>query len=64
MGGDVYVLPSSIHESLVILASKIDDLAYPQQLVYDVNWMRVLVGKRLSNHVYRYSKKDGLTIAA
>lgn len=63
MGGDVYVIPSSIHESLVAPVSKIDDLALLHQLVCDVNRMQVPLSDRLSDHVYRYSRGKGLSIA-
>ena len=64
MGGDVYVLPSSIHESLIVPASKVDDPALLHQLVYDVNRMQVPLADRLSDHVYLYSREKGLSIAA
>lgn len=64
MGGDVYVLPSSIHESLVIPVSRIEDPAPLHQLVCDVNQMQVPLAERLSDHVYHYCRENGLSIAA
>lgn len=64
MGEDVYVIPSSVHEGLVLPVSKAGDLALLRQLVYDVNRMGVPLADRLSDHVYRYSRGKGLSIAA
>ena len=63
-GDDLYILPSSIHEILVLAASKVHNLSCLRDLVQDVNEMQVPVEQRLSNHVYRYSKGTGLAIAA
>lgn len=62
-GGDIYILPSSVNESLVLVASETDDLSQLQKLVQGVNEERVPLEKRLSNHVYRYSRELGLEIA-
>ena len=63
-GDDLYILPSSIHEILVLAASKVHDLSCLRDLVQNVNEMQVPVEQRLSYHVYRYSKGVGLAIAA
>ena len=63
-GDDLYILPSSIHEILILKTSELDDLPRLQHMVQDINEMQVPMEQRLSNHVYRYSKKAGLIIAA
>lgn len=55
--GDFYVLPSSIHESLIVPKSngmKLDDL---EQMVQEVNRTQVASEERLSDHVYEYDAK-------
>ena len=63
-GDDLYILPSSIHEILILKTSELDDLPRLQHMVQDINEMQVPIEQRLSNHVYRYSKENGLAIAA
>lgn len=62
--GDIYILPSSVHEILILKADGTDFLPQLQHMVQEINEMQVPVEQRLSNHVYRYSKEDGLSIAA
>ena len=55
--GDFYVLPSSIHECLIVPKSngmKRDDL---EQMVQEVNQTQVAPEERLSDHVYEYDAK-------
>lgn len=63
-GGDLYLLPSSIHEILILKTSELNDPPRLQHMVQDINEMQVPMEQRLSNHVYRYSKRAGLVIAA
>lgn len=63
-GDDLYILPSSIHEILILKTSELDDPPRLQHMVQDINEMQVPIEQRLSNHVYRYSKENGLAIAA
>lgn len=63
-GGDLYLLPSSIHEILILKTSELNDPPRLQHMVQDINEMQVPMEQRLSNHVYRYSKENGLAIAA
>lgn len=56
---DLYILPSSIHETIVIRATGAD----PEELakmVRDVNEAEVSVEERLSNHVYHFDGKSGV----
>lgn len=54
-GTDLYVLPSSIHEMLVVSAEKTDvqELA---SMVYEINMSQVGLEERLSNQVYHYDR--------
>lgn len=63
IGEDIYILPSSIHESLVLAVSEAGDLSQLQQMVLGINEEKVLSEERLSHHVYLYSRKTGLEIA-
>lgn len=61
---ELIILPSSIHEVLVINAKGIEaDIASFREMVKAVNDTEVAVGEILSYNVYTYNKKDGLRIA-
>ena len=62
-GEDLYLIPSSIHETLVMPASSVDDPLCLQFTLLSVNKMQLPLEDRLSNHVYRYRKGAGLEIA-
>lgn len=49
-----FILPSSIHEVLVVPRSVVDDPATLQAMVRDVNATQVSPEERLSDNVYRY----------
>lgn len=54
---DLYLMPSSIHETIAVSA----DAADPNQLaqmVTDINMKEVRLDERLSNQVYRYDKEQ------
>lgn len=57
LGGDFFILPSSIHEVLVV--KKSDDMSYEelQSMVQEVNHGVVSPDEILSNHVYQYDVK-------
>lgn len=62
-GGDFYILPSSIHEVIVVPAEGIepDEL---RKMVMEVNASELDAEEFLSNNVYLYSRKSGeITIA-
>ncbi len=52
---DLYILPSSVHEVIAILAAEgdVNELA---QHVFEVNMEQVELSERLSNQVYHYDK--------
>lgn len=55
IGTDLYVLPSSIHECMVVSVDMGD--AYElAEVVYDINMDQVALEERLSNQVYYYDK--------
>lgn len=63
-GSDYIILPSSIHE--VLLTPVGPELSYEElaQTVSSINAAEVPLEDRLSNHIYRYSRKeDSLTVA-
>ena len=65
LGGDFIVLPSSLHESIIIPAD--GKISYQElaDIVTDINRKEVSVVERLSDHVYLYERKEGvLRIAA
>lgn len=55
IGSDLYILPSSIHECILVSVEmgEPDDLA---QMVSDINMDYVDIADRLSNNVYHYDK--------
>lgn len=56
--GDFFVLPSSIHETLIIPKSAGMDRQELEQMVQEVNQTQVLPEERLSDHVYEYDAKE------
>ncbi len=61
LGGDVYIIPSSVHELLVVPAS--GDAGALASMVPEVNATAVIPEEVLSNTLYRYSIRDGLRVA-
>lgn len=62
VGKDFYIVPSSVHEVLIVPRNdkmRISDLDY---LVRDINESQVDVPDRLSDHIYRYTE-EGLISA-
>ena len=55
LDSDLYIMPSSIHETIAISATSMD----PEELammVQEVNMNEVSLGERMSNQVYHYDK--------
>ena len=61
--GDFYILPSSIHELLVVPVKTGMDVESLESMVCEVNSTQVQLEERLSDHVYTYSLEEGLKIA-
>ena len=66
MGDDFWILPSSVHEVILLPVSQTEDCAEGLvRIVKEVNDTQVEPQEILSYHVYRYSRKEGkITIAA
>lgn len=65
LGGDFIVLPSSLHESIIIPADGSVSYQELADIVTDINRNVVSIVERLSDHVYLYERKEGaLRIAA
>ena len=50
---DIYILPSSVHELIVLPASFVDNAQDLTDMVYSINQSQVEPKDRLSNDVYR-----------
>lgn len=61
--GDIYILPSNIHELLIVPVNTGTEVNALLPMVCEVNDTQVAPEERLSNHVYTYSVADGLSIA-
>ena len=57
VGGDFYILPSSIHEVLIVPADAGMDLKDLEAMVQEVNETQVAPQDRLSDHVYQYDNE-------
>ena len=65
LGGDFIVLPSSLHESIIIPADGAVSYQELADIVTDINRNMVSIMERLSDHVYLYECEKGvLKIAA
>lgn len=58
VGGDYFILPSSIHETLVLPDNGEMDAQSLKEMVEEVNATQVLPHDRLTNEVYHYDTKD------
>ena len=58
VGDDFFVLPSSIHECIVIPNDGRMELEALEQMVQEVNETQVLPQERLSDHVYTYNAQS------
>ena len=58
MGRDILILPSSIHEVLLVTDADHYDHEDMSQMVNDINLTEVPPEDRLSNQIYRYRRKD------
>ena len=56
--GDFYVLPSSVHEVLVVPKRADMDVKDLEHMVQEVNATQVAVEEQLSDHVYMYDAKE------
>jgi UDP-3-O-acyl-N-acetylglucosamine deacetylase len=56
--GDFFVLPSSLHEVIIIPKSNRDTPEELACIVQEVNETQVSPEERLSNHIYEYSSSE------
>lgn len=56
-GADMYILPSSIHEVIMVPADRINDPTKLLSIVHDANTTVVSIGDVLSDSVYYYDRK-------
>ena len=59
LGEAYYVLPSSIHEVILIPASAVEDTKELQSIVRDINETQVRETEVLSDNIYYYSPISG-----
>lgn len=65
LGGDFIVLPSSVHECIIIPADETVPYRKLADMVTEINADAVSIEERLSDHIYLYERKAGtLRIAA
>lgn len=60
LGENYYVLPSSVHEMIMIPESRAADRAYLKEMVTEINRTQVEAEEVLSNHVYYYDREEGI----
>ncbi len=58
LGGDFAVLPSSVHEVLLVPDDGKTDMALFKQMVSQINGVEVLPQDRLTNNAYHYDSKN------
>lgn len=64
MGDDLYILPSSIHETIVIPVSDNQVPEFLSEMVREINHTNVVVEERLADNVYIYKRStDTIEIA-
>lgn len=60
IGGDFYVLPSSIHEVLLVKDNGFNDIDNLERMVREVNATEVDPEDKLTDSVYHYDSRDGV----
>ena len=63
VGTDFYILPSSIHECLVVPATQDMEPSDLVAMVREVNQTNVEICDRLSDEIYTYSMDEGIKLA-
>lgn len=58
MNGNFFVIPSSIHETIIIPNDNSHDISDLKQMVKEVNDTQLLPSEKLSYNVYHYDHKD------
>ena len=60
LGGDIYLIPSSVNEIVAVSKKNVPSLEELQEQVHYTNLLRVKLGERLSNQVYEYDSDTKL----
>lgn len=60
IGEDFIILPSSIHECIIVRGAGNEDIETISSMINEVNETQVSLEERLSDHPYKYSKELGL----
>ncbi len=63
IGKDLFILPSSVHEAIIIPDDGSSDEAALAEMVREINWTQVAEDEVLSDSVYRYSAGGDIEIA-
>ena len=64
MESDLFILPSSTHEVIIIVPRQVENLTELKEMVYEVNRTQLSPEEVLSDSVYFYNRKtDTITIA-
>ncbi len=59
LGDDFIVIPSSVHETIIVPADNVPEYSELADMVCEINVTHVDAEERLSNHVYRYDRNEG-----
>ena len=59
-----YILPSSVHEVLIVPKTELTDLKTLEDMVREINATQVALEDRLSDHVYAYDAKERSIVRA
>jgi len=62
--GEVYIIPSSVDEVLIVPKAEIDDVSHLNDMVCQVNNDAVAPQDRLSDHVYEYDSQNQTLVMA
>lgn len=62
LGGDYYILPSSIHELILLPQTGAEDFDSINTMIREINATEVAPDEILSDHAYLYSEKDEVLI--
>lgn len=64
LGGDIYVIPSSVDEVIVLPKTAADDVDFLNNMLRTINAEEVKPEDRLSNNVYEYRAEEGELVIA
>ena len=63
VGDDFFIIPSSVHEVIIVSNQHAMSVSELEKIVNDVNTSQVDLPDRLGEHVYRYTAEYGLEVA-